>query len=604
MQLRPYQEAATRAAKDFLRASIEPIIIDAAPAAGKSYMIADLADWLHGVSGGKKVLCLAPSAELVSQNADKFRMTGHSLSIFSASAGTKSTRHFVIFGTPGTVANSISRFKEGYAGVIVDECHGITPTIRKIIEAMREGNPRLRVIGLSGTPFRLGSGYIFRIHPDGKVNGDDLTRDPYFTKCVYRVSARQMLDQRFITPMKVGSINATSYDTSGLQLLPNGHFNDSDVERAFVGHGRKTAAIVGDVMAQSQGRPGGIMYFAATVAHAREIIASLPPETSAMVTGEECTMHGRSSTRKAVIAAYRAGKVRHLVSVGALTTGFDVSHTEVIALLRRTESASLLEQILGRAWRLHDGKADSLLLDYASNVENHFPDGDIYNPVVKAGKPAEGAGGVEAHCPSCGHVNAFSRHRDAEGYELDQHGYCLDVFGSRVETDFGPMPGHHGRRCWGMIQTGRNGEYERCGYRWTSKECPHCAEPNDIAARRCFSCRGEIVDPNEKLASDFKAMKKDPTTPQTDKVLHMEVKEGISARGNRTVRADFKTPWRQFSVWFTPDANHPKAKADWSKFEQYASEDAMPPKTVSYVKDAESSFYRTLAFNREEDTAP
>ena len=567
-------------------------------------MIAELADWIHGISRGKKVLCLAPSAELVGQNAEKFRLTGHPLSIFSASAGAKSTRHHVIFGTPGTVVNAISRFMKDYAGVIIDEAHGLTPTIRKIIDAMREGNPNLRVIGLSGTPFRLGSGYIYRIDPDGKTNGDDVTRDPYFMKCVYRVSAQQMLAEKFITPMMIGAINAGAYDTSGLHLLPNGHFNDSDVERAFVGHGRKTASIVQDVMTQAALRPGGIMYFAASVAHANEIMASLPPENSALVTGDACLLYGTPATRKSVIAAYRAMKVRHLVSVGALTTGFDVSHTETIALLRRSESPSLLQQILGRAWRLHEGKDDSLLLDYADNVDTHFPDGDLYRPVIKAGKIAEAMEGVEAHCPSCGHINTFSRHRDAEGYQLDQHGYCLDVFGVRVETEFGPMPGHYGRRCFGMMQTGSRGEYERCVYRWTSKECPHCFEPNDIAARRCHSCKGEIVDPNEKLSADFKAMKKDPTVPQTDKVLSMDIRDGVSSKGNRTIRADWKTPWRQFSVWFSPEAKHSQALADWKKFAEATEEGALKPQTISYVKSPDSSFYRALAYNREEDVAP
>lgn len=600
MQLRPYQQKANDAAKAFLRSSTDPCLIDAAPAAGKSFLIADLADWLHSVSGGKKVLCLAPSAELVTQNAEKFRLTGHPLSIFSASAGAKSTRHHVVFATPGTVSNSISRFLRDYAAVIIDECHGITPTIRKIIDAMRAANPNLRVIGLSGTPFRLGSGYIYRICPDGKTHGDEATRDPYFLKCVYRVSARQMLDEKFITPMVVGAINATGYDTSGLRLLPNGHFEDAAVERAFVGHGRETAAIVADVIHQARNRKGGIMYFAATVAHAQEIMASLPSQSAAMVTGDICTLHGATSTRKAVVAAYRAMRVRHLVSVGALTTGFDVSHTETIALLRKTESAALLQQILGRAWRLHDGKADSLCLDYASNVDDHFGNGDIYNPIIRAGKMSEATGGIEAECPACGHSNAFSRHRDAEGYELDANGYCVDVFGARVETDYGPMPGHYGRRCFGMVKVGPT--HERCNYRWTSKDCESCGEANDIAARRCHACKGELVNPNDKLATEFKALKKDATQVQTDKVLSMDIREGVSQKGNRTVRADFKTPWRQFSVWFSPEAQHPKAKADWQKLE--AAREYGQPDTVSYVKSPESSFFRCLAFNQPEDVAP
>lgn len=615
MELRPYQGNACNAAMKWLRHTVEPCIIDAAPAAGKSFMIASIANSLHKISG-KRVLCLAPSAELVKQNHEKYLLTGEYASIFSASAGAKSTRHVVVFGTPLTVKNAISRFcwpgDEGFCAVIVDECHGITPTIKSIIEAMREANPNLRVIGLSGTPFRLGSGYIYRVWPDGtgpdgsaKVNGDDVTRDPYFTKCVYRVSAREMLDQGFITPMEIGAINADGYDTSGIELLPNGTLNPDTVERAFVGHGRKTASIVADVIDKARDRAGGIMYFAATVRHAQEVMASLPQVSSGIVTGDECHLGtGAAISRDKLIKMYRSGEVRHLVSVGTLTTGFDVSHTEVIALLRYTESAALLQQILGRAWRLHDGKETSLLLDYANNVERHFPDGDIYNPKIVAGKAAGSGDGIEAKCPDCGHTNQFTLNMDNADYKRDVNGYCLDVFGERIMTDYGPLSSHWGRRCFGMVQTGPKGEYDRCGYFWTSKECPQCGEPNDIAARFCRSCKGELIDPNDKLVADFKAMKRDPTRPQTDVVLAMTVRPGVSAKGNRTIRADWVTPYRQFSTWLLPEATHSRGMKEWAAFEAATDNGNAKPATISYCKDADSGFYRILAYNRQADEEP
>lgn len=590
--LRTYQRNACDAAIAYMRSTISPCLIDAAPAAGKSHMIAYIADALHTMSGGKKVLCLAPNAKLVAQNSEKMKATGHPFSIFSASAGAKSTRHHIVFGTPGTVSNSISRFNDGsYCGVIVDECHGMTPTIRAIIEAMRAGNPNLRVMGLTGTPYLLGRGYIYRQGPDGKVNSDDVCRDPYFTKSVYRVSAREMLDAGYITPMTVGEINAQSYDTSGVVLMPNGRLDDASVERAFVGHGRQTAHVVADVVAQAQRRKGGVMLFAATVAHAHEIMASLPPDNSVMVTGD---MDPRAEKR--AVAAYRAHQKRYVVSVGKLTTGFDAPWTEIIAVLRYTESATLLTQILGRAWRLYEGKTDCLWLDYAGNYERHFPSGDIYNPTVKAGKASEAGEGVTAECPSCGYENQFSRHKDAEGYTLDANGYCLDVWGNRVETDFGPMPGHTGRRCQGLVKTGS--QYDRCGYFWTSRECDACEEKNDIAARYCRSCKNELIDPNTKLTLQFEAMKKNPYEPQTDEVLSMSTKESVSQKGNPTVRVDWVTPYRRFSVWYSPEAKHPKAKTDWQKFQSAIAHGQ--PDTVSYIKE-DSGFFRVLAFGQPAD---
>lgn len=870
MKLRPYQSRCVEAALEEARQTISPCLIDAAPAAGKSFMIAAIAARLHEISGGKRVLCLAPSAELVKQNHAKFLLTGEMASIFSASAGFKSTARVVVFGTPGTVKNAISRFtrqgSDGFCAVIVDECfpagtmietprgevpieslrngdivcntvgsgnvetvftksvseiysvrlssgktiectgghpfftergwitansllegevafcredvsrllsyfytqngsakeqakterpigafmeqardlfailrkemaeshaqrfvstedegstqtdrtqatsdlgervrsncsstsiaghiggrldcrapdsdkggaqkrgvseriqgglgeprkndsdrsgrgesrdtctasggqekrcafgsirvesvsrtecesprivynlhvsghpsyfaggvlvhncHGITPTIKAIIDAMRVANPRLRVIGLSGTPYRLGRGYIFRVWPDGSTNGDNKCRDPYFARCVYRVGAQEMLDDGFITPMRIGSIGSQSYETEGIHMLPNGQPNPDDIERAFVGHGRKTASIVADVVDRAREMPGGVMLFAATVRHSEEIMASLPPANSRLVTGDTPRQE-----RAKIITDYRSQAFRYIVSVETLATGFDVEHTGTIALLRYTESAALLQQIMGRAWRLHPDKAESLLLDYADNVDRHFPDGDIYQPVIKA----TGGGGcgeiVPAQCPDCGHGNEFTAHKDYIDFKKDAHGHCMDAFGEVLQSEWGPVPGHYGRRCWGQLRGGPAGEYVRCGYYWTSKPCPACEAPNDIAARYCRECKAEIIDPNEKLAIEFKTMKRDPYHPQTDDVLSMEAKEGVSQRGNKTMRIDFVTPYRQFSVWLQPEGTHSRARAEWAKYLAATTEET--PATVSYVKDRESGFFRVLAYN-------
>jgi len=598
---RPYQQAAHDAVINEIRTSREPCLIDAAPAAGKSFIIAMLAKTIHEISGGKKILCLAPSAELVTQNADKFRQTGEGFSIFSASAGRKELRHKVVFGTPGTVKNRISRFKSDYAAVIVDECHGITPTIKSIIEAMQDGNPNLRVIGLSGTPYRLNEGYIFRIWPDGKVNDDSATRDPYFGKCVIRVSPQEMLDQGFITPMDIGEVQA-GYDTSGL-VEKRGKFTDESLFQTFVGQGRLTAEIVANVVDRARDSYGGCMLFAATVQHAKEIMESLPPRNSGFVTGDEAeAIDGLVKGRKSVIQAYRDQRFKFLVSVGTLTTGFDVEHTSIIATLRKTESAALLQQILGRAWRLDPKKPRSLWLDFAENADAHFPDGDIYSPKIEAKRAKEKGEGINAECPDCGYENTFGANPDYLDLPVDRHGYCVDLDGNQIQTEHGPLPAHYGRRCIAMHKTGPGGTYERCGYRWTFKECPECSEPNDIAARYCKKCKAEIVNPNEKLRVEFKKMKRDPTQRQTDQVLSMDLREGVSQAGNRTVRADFVTPYRSFSIWFVPESRGWKQREEYARFA--AATENGPPQTVTYMKDHESGFYRLLGLNQPADVEP
>ena len=118
--LRGYQQAASDAAFDWVRRSIEPCLIEAATGAGKSHIIADFANRINAMTG-KRILCLAPSAELVTANREKFLATGNPASMFSASAGAKCLRHPVVFGSPLTVKNRISRFQDGYAAVVLDE---------------------------------------------------------------------------------------------------------------------------------------------------------------------------------------------------------------------------------------------------------------------------------------------------------------------------------------------------------------------------------------------------------------------------------------------------------------------------------------------------
>jgi DNA repair protein RadD len=593
MSLRPYQQDGHDAAVAWIKKNRAPCLIEAATGAGKSHLIAAIADTVHSISNGKHVLVLQPSAELVEQNAEKYKATGSKCSIFSASAGEKSLRHPVVFGTPLTVKNRISRFGAQFAVVIIDECHGITPTVLSIIEAMREANPNLRVIGLSATPYRMGTGYIFAKWPDGKPVPENQTRDPYFGACVYRIRARQLIDAGYLTPPVIGSIGVASYETMNMQLNGRGQFDAEDIDRAFHGQGRKTSSIIADIVGQSRDREG-VMIFAATVRHAQECMESLPPSLSALVTGET-----PKAERKRILTAFKARKIKYLVNVSVLTTGFDAPHVDVIAILRATESVGLLQQIVGRGLRLSPGKTNCIVLDYAQNIDRHCPDGDIFSPEVKVRGGEKGEGSLTCLCPDCNAENEFSPRPNEEGYGIDQYGYFLDLDGMRVATDWGDMPAHFGRRCQGRSTIA--GDLVQCGYRWTFKTCPDCEAPNDIAARYCTTCKAEIVDPNEKLRLDFKALKRDPTKMQTDEVLDWKVVPGVSRTGKETDRVDVVTPYRSFSFWVLRHPTFSRAMKDRAMLDGLRGQ---PPQTVTYQKDPETGFYRAIAYNRPHDEAP
>ena len=593
--LRDYQQAATDAALDWVRKSVEPCVLDLATGAGKSHIIAAIADQLHKISKGKHVLCLAPSAELVTQNREKYLATGNPASVYSASAGSKCLHWPVVFGTPGTVKRVARKLGSRFCAVIIDECHGITPTIKTIIDDMRKTNPNLRVIGLSATPYRLGTGYIYRADETGKPMAEHESINPYFAKLLYRVKPHYLISLGYLTRPVISRITAQSYDTSGLLLNSRGQFDAADIDKAFVGHGRKTAAIVADVIDRCENRKG-VMFFAATIRHADEIMASLPPAFSALITGATS-----KTDREKIISKFKAKKIKYLVNVAVLTTGFDAPHVDAIALLRATESVGLLQQIVGRGLRIDDGKRDCMVLDYAGNIERHCPDGDIFSPTIET-KISNKGDDIEAKCPQCNIVNTFTLRPNPDGYGIDKNGYFVDENDNRILAGDGHMPAHFGRRCMAE-HPAPGGKLVRCDYRWTMKICPACEQENDIAARYCSECKTELVDPNEKLINDFKSLKKDPKRLQTDRVISWFVRKTVSIKGNNCVTVNWITEYRHFTTWFVTESENAMIVHNWKRFCGATDNGQTMPKTITYKKN-DNGFFDVFAYNEPPDIMP
>lgn len=579
MQLRPYQQEAHNAVIDWVRRSLEPCLVEAATGAGKSHIIAALAATLTSISKGKHVLCLAPSAELIKQNREKYLATGNPASVYSASAGRKCLSHDVVFATPGTFKRVARTIGGRFCAIVIDEAHGITPTIKAIINDVRECNPLVRVIGLSATPYRTGEGYIYRTDETGRAYGPEQAKNPYFAARVYQITARELLDAGYLTPPNIAAIGAENYKTLHLELNRMGQFDAGEIDAAFVGQGRKTAHIVADIVAKSADRKG-VMIFAATVQHAHEVMESLNPNISGMVVSG-------TKDRNKIIERFKSQRIKYIVNVGVLTTGFDSAHVDVIAILRATESPGLLQQIVGRGMRKDEGKDDFLVLDYAENIERHCPDGDIFSPKIKTTISTGERESINVECPSCHFRLEFSARPNEEGYEINKHGY-FELHGQQIETENGPMPAHYGRRCYGIV-----GKDQQCEYRWTSKPCLVCGADNDIAARYCTECRAEIVDPNEKLRIQFKAAKKDPERIQTDELLSLDLLDHVTQKGQSWKKAIIKTPYRSFTVYINPKSR---------EMDKFNDAKEMKTETVTYRKEKGSVFYRVLAFGLPVDT--
>lgn len=462
--LRPYQQEAVDATISYFRRSSQPAVIVLPTGAGKSLVIAELARVARG-----RVLVLAHVKELVAQNHAKYQAYGLDADIFAAGLQRKESRAKVVFGSVQSVARNLELFDADFSLLIVDECHRISDAedsqYQQIINQLRQHNPQLRLLGLTATPYRLGKGWIYQFHYHGMVRGDERA---LFRDCIYELPLRYMIKHGFLVPPERLDMPVVQYDFSRLQAQENGLFSEADLNRELKQQQRITPHIIQQIVEFAEQREG-VMIFAATVEHAREVLGLLPGSKALISAGTP------AAERDALIAAFKARELRYMVNVAVLTTGFDAPHVDLIAILRPTESVSLYQQIVGRGLRLSPGKTDCLILDYAGNPH------DLFTPEVGAPKGKSDNQPVQVFCPGCGFANTFWGKTTADGTIIE----------------------HFGRRCQGVLEDD-DGLREQCDYRFRFKNCPQCNAENDIAARRCRECDTILVDPDDMLKAALK----------------------------------------------------------------------------------------------------
>lgn len=463
-QLRPYQQEAVKRVVGHFRASSEPALVVLPTGSGKSLVIAELARLARG-----RVLVLAHVRELVEQNHAKYQAYGLEADIFSAGLKRKEATRQVVFGSVQSVVRNLERFNDAnFTLLVIDESHRVSlnedASYGQVIEHLRRQNPQLKILGLTATPYRLGQGFIYFRHHHGMVRGSE---ESFFRDCVFEQPLRLMVKQGYLAAPKRLDMAIEGYDFSALKPASSGLFQEEALNRVVAGS-RATPGIIEQIIARAVDRQG-VMIFAATVAHAEEIMGYLPPAEAALITGAT-----PSQERKALIDAFKARALKYLVNVAVLTTGFDAPHVDLIAILRPTESISLYQQMIGRGLRLSPGKEDCLILDYAGNPW------DIFAPEVGEPKPDSDSEPVQVECPECGHANLYWGKRDG------------DIV---IE--------HFGRRCQGLIEDDA-GKRRQCEFRFRFKVCEECGAENDIAARRCHGCGKLLVDADDKLKDALK----------------------------------------------------------------------------------------------------
>jgi DNA repair protein RadD len=584
MEAYPYQVRAIDAAIAWIRKNTLPCFLDLSMSSGKSFMSAKIADTYVKMTGNK-ALIMCPTSSLVTQNAKACTDIGANVSIYSASID-KSTIHSIVVCTPQTFVNDVEDITNGEFGlVIIDEGEGITKQILEIIDILKRKNPRLRVIGMSGTPYRTGEGYVAEIDVDDSII-EEAMPNPFYKKIVERVSPKELIQGGYAVPPKVidTGIKFDTVSKSGSE------FTQKDQDKAFLGQGRKTSAVVQHFIDYCNSvNARGVFIYASSIQHCNEILESMPHYNTGVI-------HGKNTDKqnKQIIDDFRARRIKYLINVNMATVGLSVDHVDVLCILRLTSSARLYQQILGRGMRLlrtGEIKDHFSVLDYTDNIKELFPSGDVFDPDIKSyGKRPNGS--IDAICPDCGFSNKASLRPNPEEMPINENGYYMTLSGNVELIDGQPYPAHYTRRCGHMIRKG-NDKYERCSYYWTCKECPECEHKNDIAARFCEACKVELIDPNEKLNMQFEEKKKDLTQIQTDEVIYIKKRKWTTKIGGEALKISIGTNDRIVEVIVS-------MRVQRNIYEKFLNDTEFNPKTVTYKKSS-SGYFHIYDFNRPSD---
>nr|WP_315026031.1 DEAD/DEAH box helicase [uncultured Chryseobacterium sp.] len=344
--LRPYQKEAVDAGVSFFKSDTKKNSILILPTgAGKSVVIANILAPLKG-----KTIILQPSKEILEQNFAKYISSGYRASIYSASAGQKKV-DTITFCTIGSIINKKHLF-QGLEHIVIDECHSVNARegmYKEFIEAF----PNAKLLGLTATPYRL-----YNTMEGAQLKFLTRTRPKIFDEVLYYVQNSELFDNGYLAKLEYFVFNVV--DRSMLQLNSTGSdFTEQSLRRYY-----KTIDMPSKIVEYSirlLAKRRNLLIFCSLIEEAEIVSKRIPG--SVVLTGST-----RKEDREKILTQFKSGKIRCVVNVGVLTTGFDYPELECVLIARSTMSLALYYQIVGRAMRISPKKENAWIVDLGGNI--------------------------------------------------------------------------------------------------------------------------------------------------------------------------------------------------------------------------------------------
>jgi DNA repair protein RadD len=388
IHLRPYQREALDAIYAFWQGGGGNPLIDLATGSGKSLVIAKLCQELLGQWPAMRIGIVAHQKELLSQNTQELirLWPAAPVGIYSAGLGRRDMRaRILVMGIQSVWKKA--ELLGGFDLLIVDEAHLIPRESEtrygKFIADCLAITPDMRIVGLSATPYRLGSGRL------------DEGEGRMFDKTVYTYGLADGVRDGYLCPI-LAPHRAIDLTAQQKMHVRGGEFVDSELEEASLAIIREAAADYATI--RRQDRELGLAYCAGV-----KSAQALADELNRL--GEPArAITGGTRDRDQIIESVkrRQSGLRHLIFCQIGTTGLNIPHADLVGMFTSTLSASKYVQIGGRISRLAEGKQFAIFADYGGTVRRLGPL-DSVNVRSKSGMAgkAEPSDVRSKECPGC-----------------------------------------------------------------------------------------------------------------------------------------------------------------------------------------------------------
>lgn len=353
--------------------------------------------WLlsNAIDKGKKVLWIAHRHLLLEQAADAFVINAYKdrlVNKMSFKYRIVSGRHdkpinikedddVLVLSKDSIVRNMSALDKwllnEDEIYFVIDEAHHATArSYRRIIDYLKEKVAKLKIIGLTATPFRTSKQEEGLL---GKIFTDDIS---------YKIDLETLIKRGILsTPSCENCETQVNMGNElGLKALKSIEQLDvipEDVAESIANHKERNNLIVRTYFEnENYKKYGQTLVFALNRMHAFTLRALFNEygkdygiKAGVIVTGTGSEFIGidiSNQENERQINAYRNGEIQILINVNILTEGVDLPKTQTVFLTRPTISTVLMTQMIGRALRGEQagGTKDAYIVSFIDDWDN------------------------------------------------------------------------------------------------------------------------------------------------------------------------------------------------------------------------------------------